>query len=147
MPQKGTEKRRSPENVISTDKSALLWMYCRGIVPFETPTFSKTVGELIACATSTQRSPASPIGEANPNIGFASNQNLADPPVPSPQGLEVVAQTASGQLDLVWYDTGRGDPIASDLGIQYASNLLGSFPGWHVVQGGPVNHNDLFPIV
>src|SRR5439155_15480255 len=90
---------------------------------------------------------APPIGEANPNIGFASNQNLEDPPGPSPQGLEVVAQTASGQLDLVWYDTGRGDPIASDLGIQYASNLLGSFPGWHVVQGGPVNHTDLFPIV
>jgi hypothetical protein len=53
MPQKGTEKRRSSENVISTDKSALLWMYCRGIAPFETPTFSKTVGELIAGATST----------------------------------------------------------------------------------------------
>jgi hypothetical protein len=27
--------------VISTDKSALLWMYCREIAPFETPTFSK----------------------------------------------------------------------------------------------------------
>jgi hypothetical protein len=38
MPQKGTEKRRSSENVIGTDKSALLWMYCRGIAPFETPT-------------------------------------------------------------------------------------------------------------
>ncbi len=53
MPQKGTEKRRSSENVISTDKSALLWMYCREIAPFETPTFSKKVGELIARATST----------------------------------------------------------------------------------------------
>jgi hypothetical protein len=53
MPQKGTEKRRSWENVISTDKSALLWMYCREIAPFETPTFSNKVGELIARATST----------------------------------------------------------------------------------------------
>jgi hypothetical protein len=52
MPQKGTEKRRSSENVISTDKSDLLWMYCREIAPFETPTFSKNVGELIARATS-----------------------------------------------------------------------------------------------
>ncbi len=51
MPQKGTEKRRSSENVISTDKSALLWMYCRQIAPFETPTFSKNVGEFIARAT------------------------------------------------------------------------------------------------
>src|SRR5205814_3068461 len=29
MPQKGTEKRRSSEDVISADKAALLWMYCR----------------------------------------------------------------------------------------------------------------------
>jgi ribonuclease BN (tRNA processing enzyme)/DNA-binding response OmpR family regulator len=53
MPQKGVEKRRSLENVISTDKSALLWMYCREIAPFETPTFSSKVGELIARATNT----------------------------------------------------------------------------------------------
>jgi hypothetical protein len=52
MSQKGTKKRRSSENVICTDKSALLWMYCREIAPFETPTFSKKVGELIARATS-----------------------------------------------------------------------------------------------
>jgi len=51
MPQKGTENKRFSENVISTDKSALLWMYCREIAPFETPTFSKKVGELIARAT------------------------------------------------------------------------------------------------
>jgi hypothetical protein len=37
--------------VISTDKAALLWMYCKEIAPFETPTFSKNVGELIARAT------------------------------------------------------------------------------------------------
>jgi hypothetical protein len=42
-----------PENVISTDKSVLLWMYCREIAPFETPTFSEKVGELITRATST----------------------------------------------------------------------------------------------
>jgi DNA-binding response OmpR family regulator len=53
MPQKRTEKRRSSGNVISTDKSALLWMYCREIAPFETPNFSNKVGELIARATST----------------------------------------------------------------------------------------------
>ena len=53
MPQKGTENRRSSENVIcSTDKAALLWMYCREIAPFEIPIFSKKVGELIARATS-----------------------------------------------------------------------------------------------
>jgi DNA-binding response OmpR family regulator len=51
MPQKGSENRRFSENVISTDKSALLWMYCREIAPFETPTFSEKVGELIARAT------------------------------------------------------------------------------------------------
>jgi hypothetical protein len=60
MPQKGTEKRRSSEKVISTDKAALLWMYCKEIAPFETPTFSKNVGEFIARATrapSERRSP------------------------------------------------------------------------------------------
>ena len=39
------------KNVISTDKSALLWMYCREIAPFETPAFSKAVADLIARAT------------------------------------------------------------------------------------------------
>jgi hypothetical protein len=51
MPQKGTEKTRSSEKVISTDKAALLWMYCKEIAPFETPTFSKNAGEVIASAT------------------------------------------------------------------------------------------------
>jgi len=51
MAQKGIENRRFSENVISTDKSALLWMYCREIAPFETPAFSKKVGNLIARAT------------------------------------------------------------------------------------------------
>jgi DNA-binding response OmpR family regulator len=51
MAQKGIENRRFSENVISTDKSALLWMYCREIAPFETPAFSKNVGDLIARAT------------------------------------------------------------------------------------------------
>jgi phosphoribosyl 1,2-cyclic phosphodiesterase/DNA-binding response OmpR family regulator len=50
MLQKGTENRRFSENVISTDKSTLLWMYCREIAPFETPTFSTKVGELITRA-------------------------------------------------------------------------------------------------
>jgi len=36
--------------MISTDKAALLWMYCRQIAPFETSTFSKNVGALIARA-------------------------------------------------------------------------------------------------
>jgi ribonuclease BN (tRNA processing enzyme)/DNA-binding response OmpR family regulator len=51
MAQKGIENRRFSKNVISTDKSALLWMYCREIAPFETPAFSKKVGNLIARAT------------------------------------------------------------------------------------------------
>ena len=42
---------RFSKNVISADKSALLWMYCREIAPFETPAFSKAVGDLVARAT------------------------------------------------------------------------------------------------
>ncbi len=58
MPQKGTDKRRSSEPAISSDKSGLLWMYCREIAPFETPTFSKNIGEIIARAASAPRKPA-----------------------------------------------------------------------------------------
>jgi DNA-binding response OmpR family regulator len=51
MPQNRIANKRYSENVISTEKSALLWMYCKEIAPFETPAFSKKVGELIAGAT------------------------------------------------------------------------------------------------
>ena len=51
MAQKGIENKRFSKNVISTDKSALLWMYCREIAPFETPAFRKEVGNLIARVT------------------------------------------------------------------------------------------------
>jgi phosphoribosyl 1,2-cyclic phosphodiesterase/DNA-binding response OmpR family regulator len=50
MVQRGRENKRFSKNVISTDKSALLWMYCREIAPFETPAFSKAVGDLITRA-------------------------------------------------------------------------------------------------
>ena len=82
-------------------------------------------------------------GEANPDI--ANGWNLRDSGG-GPQGLQEIAQTASGQIDALYYDTGLQDPVASNQGILYASNLLGSFPGWNVVQGGPVNHNLIFPI-
>ena len=49
--QRGIGNKRFSKNVISTDKSALLWMYCREIAPFETPAFTKAVGDLIARAT------------------------------------------------------------------------------------------------
>jgi hypothetical protein len=84
----------------------------------------------------------SPVGEANPDIGFAENLQDASG---TPQGLQDVAMTASGQLDVLYYDTGLGDP--GNQGILYASNLLqGNFSGWKVVQGGLVSHTDLFPI-
>jgi phosphoribosyl 1,2-cyclic phosphodiesterase/DNA-binding response OmpR family regulator len=53
MPQKGTAKRRSTERVTSSDKSVLLWMYGREIAPFESATFSRKLGDIIARATST----------------------------------------------------------------------------------------------
>jgi hypothetical protein len=60
MTQYSTEKRPS-RKVVSTDRSALLWMYCREIAPYETPAFIKNVGELIARATSADSRPAAPI--------------------------------------------------------------------------------------
>jgi DNA-binding response OmpR family regulator len=47
------ERRRSSERVTSSDKSVLLWMYGREIAPFETATFSRKLGDIIARATST----------------------------------------------------------------------------------------------
>jgi hypothetical protein len=44
-----------PESMINADKSAPLWMSCREIAAFETPTFSKKVGELIARQQSTSQ--------------------------------------------------------------------------------------------
>jgi hypothetical protein len=84
----------------------------------------------------------SPIGEANPDVSIAENLQDASG---TPQGLQDVAMTASGQLDVLYYDTGLGDP--GNQGILYASNLLqGNYSGWNVVQGGFVSHNYLFPI-
>jgi hypothetical protein len=82
-------------------------------------------------------------GEANPDdkAGF----NLQDG-IGMPQGLEEIAQTSTGQIDALYYDTGLQDPVAANEGILYASSLLGSFPGWNVVQGGQVNHALVFPI-
>ena len=51
MAQRRIKNKRFSKNAISTDKSALLWMYCREIAPFETPAFRKEVGNLIARAT------------------------------------------------------------------------------------------------
>ena len=53
MPHRGTEARRSSDEEISTEKAALLWMYCREVAPFETPSFGKKIGQLIAHATNT----------------------------------------------------------------------------------------------
>jgi len=60
MTQDSTETR-PPRKVASTDRSALLWMYCREIAPYETQAFIKNVGELVARATSADSRAAAPI--------------------------------------------------------------------------------------
>jgi hypothetical protein len=82
-------------------------------------------------------------GEANPDIAIGFNLQDASG---TPQGLQEIAQTSTGQIESLYYDTGLSDPVASNQGILYASNLLGSFPGWNVVQGGLVNNTVVFPI-
>ena len=62
MLRKETEKRRS-ENVIGVDQSGLLGIHCEDIAPFETPTFGKRVGELIARAASTPQKPVTSQGQ------------------------------------------------------------------------------------
>jgi hypothetical protein len=83
------------------------------------------------------------IGEVNPNIGENFNVIQAGSNI---EGLQAVSQTSDGHLDALYYDTGTND--AAHQGILYASNLLnGSYAGWSGVDGGLVNHTDLFPIV
>ena len=55
--QKGVDKRAT---VLSSDKSALLWMYGREIASFDTPTFSKKLGDIIARATSMPQTSSRP---------------------------------------------------------------------------------------
>jgi ABC-type hemin transport system substrate-binding protein len=49
IPQTRAGKRHQ---VIVAEKSALLWMYGREIASFDTPAFSKKLGEIVARATS-----------------------------------------------------------------------------------------------
>jgi hypothetical protein len=82
---------------------------------------------------------SAPVGALNSDIGL---DNIAD--LAGHQGVQMVSQLASGQLDLLSFDSGYND--APNEGSLYASNLTNpSFPGWHPIDGGAVT-NALFPI-
>ena len=84
---------------------------------------------------------SAPVGALNQDFGV-NNFNIADPQ--GHQGVQMVSQLASGQLDLLSFDSGYND--APNEGSLYASNLTNpSFPGWHPIDGGAVT-NALFPI-
>jgi hypothetical protein len=83
------------------------------------------------------------IGAVNQNLGV--NQNLIESSAPQTEGLQLIGQTAGGQPDVLYYDTGKNDPM--NAGLLYATNLLNTaFPGWNVVDGGLINHSEIFPI-
>jgi hypothetical protein len=99
-------------------------------------TLAFTASDLLAGSAGT---PA--IGAANQNFGF--NQNLIDASTLT-EGLQLIGQTAGGQPDVLYYDTGKNDPM--NAGWLYATNLLNnSFSGWNVVDGGYVSHS-IFPV-
>jgi hypothetical protein len=76
---------------------------------------------------------SAPVGALNQDI--VENQNIAD--AAGHQGVQMVSQLASGQLNLLSLDSGYND--AANEGSLYASNLLTpSFPGWHPIDGGTV---------
>ncbi|WP_163160322.1 hypothetical protein [Bradyrhizobium uaiense] len=53
--------------------------------------------------------------------------------------------TASGQIDLLYWDVGV--PDTANAGILYGSNMLsGNYAGWSVVEGGPVESFHVFPV-
>jgi hypothetical protein len=81
------------------------------------------------------------IGAVNQNFGY--NQNELDAST-NTEGLQLIGQTAGGQPDVLYYDSGKNDPM--NAGWLYATNLLNnSFSGWNVVDGGYVSHS-IFPV-
>jgi hypothetical protein len=85
---------------------------------------------------------SAPVGALNQDIG-GLNENIKD--TAGHQGVQMVSQLASGQLDLLSFDSGYNDAVANE-GTLYASNLTNpAFPGWHPIDGGVVA-NTLFPI-
>lgn len=70
--------------MISTDKAALLWMYCRQIAPFETSTFSKNVGALIARAKRVPYKRATRGPKRASDYSFERVQRVMHDPVPTP---------------------------------------------------------------
>jgi hypothetical protein len=84
-----------------------------------------------------------PVGAINQDFGFDDNASLAD--ASGHEGVQMVSQLPTGQLDTLYFDSGYND--AANEGVLYASSLTNlSMPGWHVVDAGAVAHNDLFPI-
>jgi hypothetical protein len=85
---------------------------------------------------------SAPVGAINQDV--FTNESVRD--AAGHQGVQVISQLASGQLDTLWFDSGYND--AANEGALYATNLTSnSFAGWHVVDAGGVAVQDLFPIV
>jgi hypothetical protein len=124
MTQYSTEKR-PPREVASTDRSALLWMYCREIAPYETPAFIKNVGELIARATSADSRPAAPLLM---NMFRPRPRRPAVPKFAYDRALHYLARTREYKLpdgirhcltQVVEGYTGRCDEAAARRGIEW----------------------------
>jgi hypothetical protein len=86
---------------------------------------------------------SAPVGAINQDVGLDTNTNIRDPSN-GHEGVQMISQLASGQLDTLWFDSGYHD--AANAGVEYASNLgTTSFAGFHVVDAGAIATN-LFPI-
>jgi hypothetical protein len=84
---------------------------------------------------------SAPVGALNQD-NRNGDESIKDPQ--GHQGVQMVSQLASGQLDLLSFDSGYND--AANEGTLYASNLTNpAFPGWHPIDGG-VMTNQLLPI-
>jgi hypothetical protein len=90
-----------------------------------------------------------PVGAVNTNFSLGGPGNGVSrdtlSPVTLSLGVEVATQSSTGSIDVVYFDSGYpGAPTATE-GALYASNLLGSFSGLQVVDGGIVAQS-IFPI-
>jgi hypothetical protein len=84
------------------------------------------------------RRASSAISNINANVNIPGN-NVQEM-------VQMIGQTANGQLEAMYFDSGFGGDSATT-GDLLATNLMSpSLAGYNVVNAGLVAHTDLFPI-
>jgi hypothetical protein len=108
---------------------------------FSTSTLSESASLLLPQSASL---PA--VGTINPNTGGVSDPGDNILGSNNQETVQMIGQTASGQLEAMYFDSGYGGDTATE-GDLVATNLMSPLlAGFNIVNAGLVAHLDLFPI-